>query len=180
MQLDCGCCNVRSWRSSDLDALVRHADNPRVAQNLRDLFPSPYTKADGAKWLALMAQQRPETGFAIEVAGAAVGGIGVTVEQDIQRVSAEIGYWLGESFWGRGVATAALIGFSRYVFANFDVTRLFALAFVENAASMRVLEKSGYRLEGILRRSAIKNGQILDQAQYALIRSSPLDFDSAS
>jgi RimJ/RimL family protein N-acetyltransferase len=170
MHLPCGPCTVRSWQPGDLDALVRHADNPRVAANLRDRFPSPYTRADGEAWLALAAQMRPETNFAVEAGGEAVGGIGLILGSDVERVSAEIGYWLGESVWGRGLATAAVAGLSQHAFAAFGLTRLFALPFAANGASRRVLEKAGYVLEGIMRRSAIKNGQIQDQALYALVR----------
>jgi RimJ/RimL family protein N-acetyltransferase len=169
MYLNCGSCAVRSWRRSDLDSLVRHADNPNVARNLRDRFPSPYTRADGEKWLDLVEEQRPELNFAIEVAGEAVGGIGVIPGQDIERISGEVGYWLGEIVWGRGIATAALKGFSAYCFSELKLSRLVAFAFAENAPSRRVLEKSGYQLEGILRRSVIKNGRIHDQSMYALL-----------
>jgi ribosomal-protein-alanine N-acetyltransferase len=170
MHLPCGPCSIRSWQSSDLDALVHHANNPRIAQNMRDRFPSPYTRAAGEAWFALVAQLQPETNFAIEVDGEAAGGIGMILGKDIERVSAEIGYWLGESVWGRGIATAAVVGLSAYAFAHFDLTRLFAMAFADNTASRRVLEKAGYTFDCILRRSAIKNGQIRDQALYSLLR----------
>jgi RimJ/RimL family protein N-acetyltransferase len=170
MHLPCGPCTVRSWQPGDLDALVRHGDNPRIAANMRDRFPSPYTRTDGEAWLALAAQMRPETSFAIELAGEAVGGIGLLLGHDIERVSAEIGYWLAQSVWGRGIATAAVVGLSEYAFHTFGLTRLFAIPFAGNFASRRVLEKAGFTLEAILRRSAIKNGQIQDQALYSLIR----------
>jgi RimJ/RimL family protein N-acetyltransferase len=173
MQLLCGPCLIRSWKASDLDALVRHADNPRIAGNMRDRFPSPYTRDDGEVWLALAAQMQPETTFAIEVDGEAAGGIGLVLGSDIERVSAELGYWLGERLWGRGIATAAVIALSEYAFAPFGLTRLFAIPFAMNLASCRVLEKAGYTLEAILRRSAIKNGQIQDQALYSLVREEP-------
>jgi RimJ/RimL family protein N-acetyltransferase len=169
MHLPCGPCLVRSWQADDLDALVLHADNPRIAGNMRDRFPSPYTRADGEAWLALTAHAQPETNFAIEVEGEAVGGIGLMLGSDIERISAELGYWLGERVWGRGIATAAVVGVATHAFATFDLARLFAIPFAGNFASRRVLEKAGFSLEGILRRSAIKNGQIQDQALYALL-----------
>jgi RimJ/RimL family protein N-acetyltransferase len=169
MQLECGACIVRSWRAGDLDALVRHADNSAVAQNLRDAFPSPYTRADGESWLAFAAQRQPESNFAIECDGEAVGGIGLQLGRDIERVSAEIGYWLGESVWGRGIATAALVGLTQFAFDAFGLTRIFALPFEDNLASRRVLEKAGFVLEAVLRRSAVKNGRIRQQALYALV-----------
>jgi RimJ/RimL family protein N-acetyltransferase len=170
MRLECGVCAVRSWRADDLDALLRHADNPRVAANLRDRFPHPYTRPDGEAWLAVALAMRPETAFVIEADGGLVGGIGVTVGTDIDRVSAEVGYWLGEAAWGRGLATAALAGFSAYAFEAFGLTRLFALAFERNAASRRVLEKAGYRLVGVTRKSAIKHGEVINQALYEQTR----------
>jgi RimJ/RimL family protein N-acetyltransferase len=170
MELACGLCIARSWRADDLDALVRHADNPAIAQNMRDRFPSPYTRADGEAFLAMAAQSQPETFFAIETDGKAVGGIGLHLGQDIERVSAEVGYWLGESVWGRGLATAALVGLSQNGFTAFGLTRIFALPFAENLASRRVLEKAGFTLEAVLRRSAIKQGRIRDQALYVLVQ----------
>src|SRR5207245_1449014 len=106
-----------------------------------------YTRADGEAWLALAAQSQPETNFAIEYDGEAVGGIGLRLGQDIERVTAEIGYWLGESVWGRGIATAALVGLTQYAFPTFNLTRVFALPFADNLASRRVLEKAGFALE---------------------------------
>jgi RimJ/RimL family protein N-acetyltransferase len=170
MHLSCGPCVVRSWRHDDLESLIRHADNPRIAAQLRDAFPQPYDRAAGVAWLTLAATMQPEVTFAIDVEGAAVGGIGLKLGTDVERVSAEVGYWLGEDFWGRGITTAALIGLSRWAFANLELTRLFALPFAHNTASRRVLEKAGFALEAILRKSAIKHGQVVDQALYALVR----------
>jgi RimJ/RimL family protein N-acetyltransferase len=166
MHLPCGPCSLRSWRGDDLDALIRHADNPLVAAQLRDRFPHPYTRGDGEAWLAVAASMRPETSFVIEVEGELVGGMGLVLGHDIERVSAEVGYWLGERAWGRGYATAALTAFAPWAATTFGLTRLFAVPFAHNLASRRVLEKAGFTLVGILRRSAIKDGQVLDQALY--------------
>jgi ribosomal-protein-alanine N-acetyltransferase len=170
MQLHCGLCVVRSWRATDLESLVRHANNRKIWAQLRDRFPHPYTLADGRAWLAHVEQARPETSFAIEVDAEAAGGIGLMLGTDVERASAEVGYWLGEAFWGRGIATAALRGLTAYAFETFGLCRIFALPFAGNVASRRVLEKSGFALEGTLRRSAIKDGRVTDQAQYALVR----------
>lgn len=170
MRLECGPCAVRSWRADDLEPLLRHANNPKVARDLRDRFPHPYTRQDGEAWLAIALAMRPETAFVIEADGEMVGGIGVTLGADIERVSAEVGYWLGEAAWGRGIATAALAAFGGYAFEAFGLTRLFAVAFVRNPASRRVLEKAGYRFVGVLRQSAIKHGEVIDQALYDLTR----------
>jgi RimJ/RimL family protein N-acetyltransferase len=160
---------VRSWRASDLESLVRHANNRNVWINLRDRFPHPYTYADGRRFIREARKLTPETFFAIAVDGDAVGGIGFVLQGDVERVSAEVGYWLGEAFWGRGIVTEALVAVTRYAIERHQLTRLFAVPFAYNTASCRVLEKAGYALEGTLRRSAIKDGAIVDQFQYAFI-----------
>jgi RimJ/RimL family protein N-acetyltransferase len=169
LNLTLSLCTVRSWRGSDLGALVKYADNRRIWLNLRDRFPHPYTRRDGVEFLRDARQQRPETAFAIAVGGEAAGGIGFQLNGDVERVSAEIGYWLGEPFWGRGIATEALAAVTRYAVETHGLTRLYALPFAWNAASCRVLEKAGYVLEARLRRSAVKDGRIVDQLQYAFI-----------
>jgi RimJ/RimL family protein N-acetyltransferase len=169
MHLACGCCTVRSWQASDLDSLVRHANNFNIWIKLSDRLPHPYTVADGEHWLEQNRQNQPETHFAIECDGEAVGGIGFDIGNDISRCSAQIGYWLGEALWGRGLATAALKCVTQYAVETHGLARVFALAFAGNAASQRVLAKAGYALEGTLKHSAIKNGEILDQAVYAFV-----------
>ena len=106
MELDCGKCKVRSWRPDDGASLVRHANNRKVWANLRDRFPHPYTAADARNWIEGALSKRPETGFTIDVSGEAVGGIGFELGTDVERYSAEVGYWLGEPFWGRGICTS--------------------------------------------------------------------------
>jgi len=160
---------VRSWTMDDLESLVAHANNRRVWINLRDAFPHPYTRRDGREFLRRTRAASPETTFAIAVDDAAVGAIGFVLRTDVERVSAEIGYWLGEAFWGRGIATSALAAVTRHAFETQALTRLFAVPFAWNAASCRVLEKAGYVLEARLRRSAIKDGMIVDQMQYAFV-----------
>lgn len=160
---------VRSWKTGDVSSLVVHANNRNVWINLRDRFPHPYTKHDGQTFIKHARGMNPETFFAIAVDGAAVGGIGFVPQQDVERVSAEIGYWIGEPFWGRGIITDALIAVTRHAIDVHGLTRVFALPFAHNAASCRVLEKAGYVLEARLRRSAVKEGAIIDQFQYAFI-----------
>jgi RimJ/RimL family protein N-acetyltransferase len=162
-------CAVRSWESRDVDALVTHANNRNVSINLRDRFPFPYTRRDAREFIKVTRNMRPESLFAIALDDEAVGGIGFVVSHDVERVSSEVGYWLGEPFWGRGIATEALIAVTRYAIAAHGFTRLFALPFAHNVASCRVLEKAGYVLEARLRNSAIKDGRICDQLQYAFI-----------
>ena len=167
MHLTLRTCDIRSWRSSDLDALVTHANNRNIWINVRDRFPHPYKRRDGQAFLKQTLEQQPETAFAIVVNGEAAGGIGFQLQRDVERVSAEIGYWLGESFWGRGIATEALVALTEYAIATHGLTRVYAVPFAWNHASCRVLEKAGYVLEGRLRRSAVKNGTVTDQLQYA-------------
>jgi RimJ/RimL family protein N-acetyltransferase len=162
-------CEVRSWQAGDVSSLVANANNQKIWANLRDRFPHPYTARDGQTFVRNARGMRPETFFAIAVDGAAAGGIGFVLQSDVDRVSAEVGYWLGEGFWGRGITTEALEAVTRYAIETHGLTRLFALPFAHNTASCRVLEKAGYVLEARLRRSAIKAGSIVDQFQYAYI-----------
>ncbi len=169
MRLTLKTCTVRSWRAGDVDSLSTHANNRKIWLNLRDRFPHPYTKHDARAFIRAMHDQTPETSFAIAVNDEAIGGIGLVLNTDVERVSAEIGYWLGEPFWGRGITTEALSAVTRHAIDTHKLTRLYALPFEWNTASCRVLEKAGYVLEARLRRSAIKDGRIVDQLQYAFI-----------
>jgi RimJ/RimL family protein N-acetyltransferase len=163
-------CIVRDWTTDDLAPLVRHANNRRVWINLRDRFPHPYLEPHGRQFLEHVSQLSSPTVWAIEMNGEAVGGIGLEPLTDVERISAEIGYWLGEPHWGRGVMTEVLRGVTRYAFAHYDLTRIFALPFADNPGSIRVLEKAGYVIEGRLRQSAIKDGVIRDQLLFAAYR----------
>jgi RimJ/RimL family protein N-acetyltransferase len=170
MLLDLGDLQVRSWRKTDLDSLVRHANNAKIAGNLRDQFPHPYTRRDGTDYLSYVHTLEVETSFALECDGEAVGGIGFLLGQDIARMTAEMGYWLSEMYWGQGLATRAAEATSEWAFDHFKLTRVFSMVFAHNTASMRVLEKAGFGREALLRKSAVKNGVVLDQVLYAKIR----------
>ena len=170
MRIELTTCTLRNWAWRDRDSIVRHANNRKISINLRDRFPYPYTTADARNWLDSVIGFEPETNFAIDVAGEAVGGIGFVLQHDVGRRSAEIGYWLGEEFWGRGIVTEALIAVTEHAFANYDLCRLYAHVFDWNGASARVLEKAGYELEGRMRKSVTKDGQTIDQLMYAIIR----------
>ena len=158
---------VRSWQPSDTRAIVRHANNRQVWLMLRDQCPHPYSERDSARFIAHVRTQQPETSFAIEVDGEAAGGIGLKLQTDIERVSAEIGYWLGQDYWGRGICAEAVRAVTAYAVDAYGLTRVFAVPFAHNPASCRVLEKAGYVLEGTKRRSAIKDGRVCDQKLYA-------------
>jgi [ribosomal protein S5]-alanine N-acetyltransferase len=171
LSIDCGACRLRPWRASDEASLVENANSRAVWLNLRDRFPHPYTAADARTWFAIVEKESPVQHLAIEVAGQAVGGIGIELGSDVERCSAEIGYWLGEPHWGKGIMTAALVGMTTYVCEHFsELERIFAVPFVRNEASYRLLDKAGYELEGRMRRSAIKEGEVLDQLVYARVR----------
>jgi len=170
-QIDCGLCVLRRWRIEDKFSLVRHANNRLVWRNLRDLFPHPYTESDADAWLGYATDvERAPWVFAIEVDGEAGGTIALERGTDIERHSAEIGYWLGERFWGRGIATAAVRAITLRALEDTDLYRLFASVFAWNRASMRVLEKAGYEREGVAVRSGIKDGVLIDRAMYAKTR----------
>lgn len=170
MQLDLGSCGVRSFREADAVALATHANNRRVWLQLRDRFPHPYTIDDASRFIAFARDADPETDFAVTVGSVVVGAIGLTLHEDVERCSAEVGYWLGEPYWGRGIATLVLAAFTRFAFDTLDLERLYAVPFATNAASRRVLEKAGYQLEGCMRRSAIKDGKMHDQLLFAILR----------
>lgn len=170
MEIRLPTCTLRSWQGRDRDAIVRHANNRNVSINLRDRFPYPYTMKDARIWLDMVVGLKPETSFAIAVGDEAVGGIGFTLQPDVGHRSAEIGYWLGEEFWGRGIGTDAVKAATEYAFASFDICRIFAHVFEWNGASARVLEKAGYTFEGRLRKSVTKDGKTIDQLMYAVVR----------
>ena len=162
-------CALRRWRTSDATAVAYHANNMSVAKHLRDRFPHPYTVDDAKAFLAVASKEDPQTNFAIDVGGEAAGGLGYVPGSDVERYSAEVGYWLGESCWGRGITTEALQIFTGYAFAELGLLRLFALPLSDNRASIRVLEKAGFGFEGTLRSSCVKFGQPRDQALYAAV-----------
>jgi len=169
MELTGSRCTLRPWRPGDAHALVKYANNANVARNLRDRFPHPYTLRDAKASIHSCASVGPHMSFAIVVDGEAVGGIGISPGSDVERFSAEIGYWLGEPLWRRGITVEAVQLMSAYAFSTCRLLRLFALPFAENLPSIRVLEKAGYTREATLRSSAVKDGTVRDQALYALV-----------
>jgi [ribosomal protein S5]-alanine N-acetyltransferase len=168
--LDCGACIVRDWKPSDKGSLVRIANNRNVWRNLTHRFPHPYTDADADFWLAHVASMARPTHWVIEVQGEMAGAIGVDVGSGVYAKSGHFGYWLGEPWWGRGIMTAAVRATAEHIFAQLGVVRLEAPVFAWNPASMRVLEKSGFVREGVLRNSILKDGQLIDAVLYARLR----------
>ncbi|PYT12806.1 MAG: GNAT family N-acetyltransferase [Acidobacteria bacterium] len=164
-------CTIRGFRAADAGSIARHANNRKVWINLRDRFPHPYTLADAKKWIVVATGAVPETHFAIAIGGEAVGGIGLTLKNDIWRRSAEIGYWLREEHWGRGIATEAARAMVDHAFAALSITRLYAGAFEWNPASMRVLEKAGFTREAVLKKAVTKDERTIDLVLYAIVRN---------
>ena len=163
-------CTLRPWRRGDERALVRHANNRKVWLNLRDGFPHPYAIEHALLWIESNQGVEPVRNFAIEVEGEAVGSVGLSLQPDVYRRSAEIGYWLAEGLWGRGLMTEAVGACTEHAFRALELVRVHAAVFSWNPASMRVLEKCGFEREGWLRRSVWKDGHLLDSALYARLR----------
>jgi [ribosomal protein S5]-alanine N-acetyltransferase len=161
---------LRPWVLGDLDSLVQYANNRKVTFQLRDRFPYPYTAEHGAQWIRMANQNFPTTNFAIEVDQHAVGGIGFIQGEDVFRCTAELGYWLGEPYWGRGLMTEAVQLVTRYAFETFEYYRIFAYVRETNPGSARVLEKAGYSFESRMRKSVIKEGNVWDCLVYVKIR----------
>jgi RimJ/RimL family protein N-acetyltransferase len=162
-------CELRPFVPEDAPSLAQMANDITVWRNLRDMFPHPYTLEHARGFIQHTLNQTPACHLAIVVDGQAVGSIGLKLGTDVERISAELGYWLGAPYRGRGIMTEAIRAFTDDAFETFSLSRIFALPFGHNVASSRALEKAGYVLEGVLRRSCIKEGQILDQRQYARI-----------
>ena len=162
---------IRLWQRGDEEVLTKLADNRRIWRNLTNRFPHPYDLASAVAWIGT-ANSQPQDAqhLAIIVEKEIVGAVGFQRLQDLSTRTAEIGYWIGEPFWGRGIATQALELATELAFKNYDFVRLQAGVLAWNPASCRVLEKVGYSLEGRLRKQIYKDGEVCDQIMYALLR----------
>lgn len=162
---------LRPWREADAAACAALADDEGVAANLRDVFPHPYTEQDARDFIALCLGADPEKALfcAVAVDGAFAGSVSLTRGADVARKSAELGYWFGRPFWGKGVATEAVRQMCARGFGEWDIVRIFAEPFSHNCASCRVLEKNGFTHEGTKRLSVYKRGKLLDSEMYALV-----------
>ena len=161
---------VRGWRGDDADALVANANHPEITRFTRDRFPYPYTKADAETFLAGGVLGSATHAQAIEVDGMASGGIGFTRGEDVERLSAEIGYWLTPSLWRQGIMTAVLDAYVPAIMQCHDLHRLSASVYAPNIASQALLERSGFQREGLLRQAAIKQGELMDIVVYGRLR----------
>lgn len=163
---------IRKWKLSDAGDLAAALSNKKVQDNLRDGLPYPYTEQDGADFIAAMlaADEKDTFAFAITVDDKAIGSIGVFRQENIHRQTAEMGYYIAEDYWGRGIMTEVVRQTCAYVFARSDIIRIYAEPFAYNTASCRVLEKAGFEYEGTLRSNAVKNGRVTDMKMYALLK----------
>lgn len=163
---------LRSWQEGDAPSIARFADNPKIAGNLRDFFPSPYTLKDAEEYVAFCLKADESAGFqrVIEVNGEAAGNISVSCGSDVYRKSAELGYWLAEPFWGRGIMPKAIRQVCKEAFERYDIVRIYAEPFAWNTGSRRALDKAGFALEAVLHNSVYKNGKIGDSCIYSLLK----------
>jgi RimJ/RimL family protein N-acetyltransferase len=164
---------LREWQLSDAASLAENANNIHVWNNVRDCFPHPYSEEDGRQFIGMVpGKPQPATDMAIVIDGKVVGGIGIVLQTDVERISAEIGYWLGENCWNKGVMTEAVREMVFYIFLHFpELRKIYAPVFGFNIASQRVLQKVGFEREGILKQAAIKNGEMTDLHYYSILKS---------
>lgn len=166
-------CRIREWRIEDASRLAEMLNNRNILNNLRDGLPYPYTETDAEEYInsMLMANKNKTFAFAITVDDKVVGSIGVFRCDNIHSRTAEMGYYIGEPYWGCGLGTSAVTQVCTYIFENTDIIRIFAEPFAYNTASCRVLEKAGFQFEGLLRSNAVKNGNVIDMKMYSLIKN---------
>ncbi len=166
-------CKIRKWKLSDAADLAAAISNKKVQDNLRDGLPYPYTEQDGRDYITemLSADENETFAFAITADNKVVGSIGIFRQGNIHMRTAELGYYIAEEYWGKGIMTEAVKQICKYVFDKSDILRIYAEPFAYNAASCRVLEKAGFQYEGTLRDNAVKNGRVLDMKMYSLLKS---------
>ena len=161
---------IRPWHPDDAMSLVKHANNPRIAANLRDGFPYPYSFPDAQKWLRMVGENMDDIILAIEVEGEAAGGIGLHGLKDVYRYNGEIGYWISEIHWGKGIMSDAVGAMVDHSFVQTQWLRLFACIYENNHSSMKVLENNGFRREAIHKKAVMKEGKLLDEHMYAILK----------
>ncbi len=170
MKIEAGPFLIRSWELGDETALASNVNNPNITRTLAARQPRTYTEAHAKAWIELCALEADPVNFAIACGSDVIGSIGLTLQRGARRQSAEVGFWIAEDYWGKGIATKALQAFSEYAFAQFGLLRLHAYVFDGNDASIRVLQKAGYTYEGTLSASITKDDRIIDELVYSLVR----------
>ena len=163
---------IREWKIEDKTDLAENLNNMNILNNLRDGLPYPYTEDDAESFIrAMLSADKDKTfAFAITLEDRVIGSIGVFRRENIHYRTAEMGYYIGEKYWGNGYTTEAVRQVCDLVFEKTDIIRIFAEPFSHNSASCRVLEKAGFICEGILRSNAYKNGKIVDMKMYAIVK----------
>lgn len=161
---------LRHWKASDLDSLCKYANNINISIFMTDTFPHPYESATGKAFIEFATKDNPIHIFAIDINGEAVGGIGIHPQADIQQKNAELGYWLAEPFWGKGIMSNAILQMIEFGFNTYPITRIFARPFGNNIASQKVLEKTGFILEANIKKGIFKNNEYLDELIYSIRR----------
>ena len=165
-------CKIRKWKLTDAKDIAVALSNKKIQDNLRDGLPYPYSEQDGIDFISSMlsANEDETFAFAITLDDKVIGSIGVFRQQNIHRQTAEMGYYIAEEYWGKGIMTDAVKQICDYVFKNSDILRIYAEPFAYNTGSCRVLEKAGFQYEGTLRKNAVKNGKVIDMKMYSLLR----------
>ena len=165
-------CKIRKWELADANDLSMALSNTKIQENLRDGLPYPYTEQNGIDYITemLSADENEIFAFAVTAEGKAVGSIGIFRQGNIHRQTAELGYYIAEEYWGKGIMTEAVKQACKRVFDNSDIIRIYAEPFAYNTASCRVLEKAGFQCEGMLRSNAVKNGKVIDMKMYSLLK----------
>ena len=166
-------CKIRKWELCDARDLATALSNKNIQDNLRDGLPYPYTEQDGKEFISAMlaANENDTFAFAITVNGKAIGSIGAFRQGNIHRQTAELGYYIAEEYWGKGIMTEAVKQLCDYVFSNTDIIRIYAEPFAYNIGPCRVLEKAGFQYEGTLRSNALKNGNVFDMKMYSKLKT---------
>ena len=159
---------LRKWNHDDADSLYENANNFHIAKFMTDAFPHPYKIENATAFIEFATTTNTAHIFAIDVEGKAVGGVGLHLQHDIMRKNAELGYWLGEKYWGQGIITNAVKQMIEFGFTNLDITRIYARPFHTNTASQKVLEKAGFKLEAKIEQSIYKNEEYLDELIYSI------------
>jgi RimJ/RimL family protein N-acetyltransferase len=162
---------LREWQLSDVASLAENANNINIWNNMRDGFPYPYSEEDGKQFIEkALSMPKPATLLAIDVEGKAVGSIGIVLHTDVERISAEMGYFIGEKYWDRGIMTEAVKQMVTYAFVHFPLRKIYATPYDFNIASHKVLQKAGFEREAILKQAVIKNGKIIDLHYFSFIK----------
>lgn len=167
--------SLRAPEARDIPQIVALANNPKIADNLRDSFPHPYSVKDAELFIEMASRSSIPNRFVIEKNGAYVGNIGIHPQDDIYRYTAELGYFIGEEHWGQGIATIAVKLAVKHAFETMELQRVFAGVFSHNPASARVLEKAGFDFECVARKALVKNGAMYDEIRYAILNPSSLE-----